>query len=48
MRSGFFCTDERVGNSKCIQEAALRSLHLTHPGSSGVTSLSQYVFGNFQ
>ena len=38
------CIDEQVAIAKCIQEANLESIHFTHPGNWGKTSLGQYAF----
>ena len=44
VRSGCVCIDERAAIPHSIQDAVLVSLHLTHPGSWGMTTLGQYAF----
>ena len=44
VRSGCLCVDERVAIPNSIKEAVVESLHLTHPGSWGMISLSQYAW----
>ena len=44
VRSGCVCVNERVAIPHSIQDAALESLHLTHPGSWGMITLGQYAF----
>ena len=36
--------DERAAIPSSIQDAALESLHLTHPDSWGIITLGQYAF----
>ena len=40
VKSGCLCVDDRVAIPNSIKEAVLESIHLTHPGSWGMTSLS--------
>ena len=42
--SGCLCVDERVAIPNSIKEAVLQSIHMTHPGSWGMISLSQYAW----
>ena len=42
--SGCVCVDERVTIPNSIQDAVLKSLHLTHPGSWRIITLGQYAF----
>ena len=44
VRTGCVCLDERVAIPHSIQDAVLKSLHLTHPGSWGMITLGQYAF----
>ena len=44
VRSGCLCVDERVAIPNSIKEAVLESIHMTHPGSWGMISLSQYAW----
>ena len=44
VRSGCLCVDERVAIPNSIKEAVVESLHMTHPGSWGMISLSQYAW----
>ena len=44
MRSGCLCVDERVAIPNSKKEAVVVSLHMTHPGSWGMISLSQYAW----
>ena len=44
VKSGCLCVDERVAISNSIKEAVLESIHMTHPGSWGMISLSQYAW----
>ena len=41
--SGCLCVDQRVPIPNSIKEAVLESIHMTHPGSWGMISLSQYA-----
>ena len=43
VKSGCFCVDQRVAIPNSIKEAVLESIHMTHPGSWGMISLSQYA-----
>ena len=42
VKSGCLCVDERVAIPNSIKDAVLESIHMTHPGSWGMISLSQY------
>ena len=44
VRSGCLCVDERVAIPNSIKEAVVELLHMTHPGSWGMISLSQYAW----
>ena len=44
VQSGCVCVGERVAIPHSNQDAALESLHLTHPGSWGMITLGQYAF----
>ena len=44
VRSGCVCIGARVAIPHSIQDAALKSLHLTHPSSWGMITLGQYAF----
>ena len=44
VRSGCLCVDERVAIPNSIKEAVVESLYMTHPGSWGMISLSQYAW----
>ena len=44
VKSGCLCVDQRVAIHNAIKEAVLESLHMTHPGSWGMISLSQYAW----
>ena len=41
IKSGCLCVDERVAIPNLIKDAVLESIHMTHPGSWGMISLSQ-------
>ena len=41
VKSGCLCVDQRVAILNSIKEAVLESIHMTHPGSWGMISLSQ-------
>ena len=43
VKSGCLCVDQRVAIPNSIKEAVLESIHMTHPGSWGMISLSQYA-----
>ena len=43
VKSGCLCVDQRVIIPNSIKEAVLESIHMTHPGSWGMISLSQYA-----
>ena len=44
VKSGCLCVDERVATPNSIKDAVLESIHMTHPGSWGMISLSQYAW----
>ena len=44
VKSGCLCVDERVAIPNSIKDAVLESIHMTHPGSWGMISLSQYAW----
>ena len=44
VKSGCLCVDQRVAIPNSIKEAVLESIHMTHPGSWGMISPSQYVW----
>ena len=44
VKSGCLCVDERVAIPNSIKAAVFESKHMTHPGSWGMTSLSQYAW----
>ena len=44
VKSGCLCVHERVAIPNSIKEAVLESIHMTHPGSWGMISLSQYAW----
>ena len=44
VRFGCLCVDERVAIPNSIKEAVVESLHMTHPGSWEMISLSQYAW----
>ena len=44
VKSGCLCVDQRVEIPNSIKEAVLESFHMTHPGSWGMISLSQYAW----
>ena len=44
VKSGCLCVDERVEIPNSIKDAVLESNHMTHPGSWGMISLSQYAW----
>ena len=44
VKSGCLCVDQRVAIPNSIKEAVLESIHMTHRGSWGVISLSQYAW----
>ena len=44
VKSGCLCVDERVAIPNLIKDAELESIHMTHPGSWGMISLSQYAW----
>ena len=44
VKSGCLCVDERVAILNSIKDAVLESIHMTHPGSWGMISLSQYAW----
>ena len=44
VKSGCLCVDQRVAIPNPIKEAVLESIHMTHPGSWGMISLSQYAW----
>ena len=44
VKSGCLCVDQRVAVPNSIKEAVLESIHMTHPGSWGMISLSQYAW----
>ena len=44
VKSGCLCVDERVAIPNSIKEAVLEWIHMTHPGSWGMISLSQYAW----
>ena len=44
VKSGCLCVDQRVAIPNSIKEAVLESIHMTHPGSWGMISLSQYAW----
>ena len=44
VKSGCLCVDQRVAIPISIKEAVLESIHMTHPGSWGMISLSQYAW----
>ena len=44
VKSGCLCVDQRVAIPSSIKEAVLESIHMTHPGSWGMISLSQYAW----
>ena len=44
VKSGCLCVDERVAIPNSIKDALLESIHMTHPGSWGMISLSQYAW----
>ena len=44
VKSGCLCVDQRVVIPNSIKEAVLESIHMTHPGSWGMISLSQYAW----
>ena len=44
VKSGCLCVDQRVVIPNSIVEAVLESIHMTHPGSWGMISLSQYAW----
>ena len=43
VKSGCLCVDERVAIPNSIKDIVLESIHMTHPGSWGMISLSQYA-----
>ena len=44
VKSGCLCVEQRVAIPNSIKEAVLESIHMTHPGSWGMISLSQYAW----
>ena len=44
VKSGCLCVDQRVSIPNSIKEAVLESNHMTHPGSWGMISISQYAW----
>ena len=44
VKSGSLCVDQRVAIPNSIKEAVLESMHMTHPSSWGMISLSQYAW----
>ena len=44
VKFGYLCVDQRVAIPNSIKEAVLESIHMTHPGSWGMISLSQYAW----
>ena len=44
VKSGCLCVDQRVAIPNSIKEAVLESIHMTHPSSWGMISLSQYAW----
>ena len=44
IKSGCLCVDERVAIPNLIKDAVLESIHMTHPGSWGMISLSQFAW----
>ena len=44
VKSGCLCVDERVAIPNSIKDAVLDSIRMTHPGSWGMISLSQYAW----
>ena len=44
VKSGCLCVDHRVAIPNSIKEAVLESIHMTHPGSWGMISPSQYAW----
>ena len=44
VKSGCLCVDQRVAIPNSIKEAVLESIHMTHPASWGMISLSQYAW----
>ena len=44
VKSGCLCVDERVAIPNSIKDAVIESIHMTHPGSWGMISLSQYAW----
>ena len=45
VKSGCLCVDQRVAIPNSIKEAVLESIHMTHPGSWGMISLSLNMHG---
>ena len=43
VKSGCLCVEERVAIPNSIKDTVLESIHMTHPGSWGMISLSQYA-----
>ena len=43
VKSGCLCVEERVAIPNSIKDAVIESIHMTHPGSWGMISLSQYA-----
>ena len=44
VKSGCFCVDERVAIPNSIKDAVIEPIHMRHPGSWGMISLSQYAW----
>ena len=44
VKSGCLCVEQRVAIPNSLKEAVLESIHMTHPGSWGMISLSQYAW----
>ena len=44
VKSGCLCVDEHVAIPNSIKDAVIESIHMTHPGSWGMISLSQYAW----
>ena len=44
VKSGSLCVDERVAIPNSIKNDVIESIHMTHPGSWGMISLSQYAW----
>ena len=47
MKSGCLCVDERVAIPNSIKDAVPELINMTHPGSRGMISLSQYAWWPF-